>query len=246
MSKIPITYRTFEVPRAGAADSEDAAAIAAEDWPVCAAVSDGATESIFAGVWAETLAQGLVAADATTESAFVASVPDWQAAWQSAVAERASGGPWYVDAKAEEGAYAAVLGLSLRPDGCWRAVAVGDCGLIHLRKDTVQQAWPVDDPDAFSNRPTLLPSRSARPGPAPETATGTWQVRDVFLLATDAVAAWLLRSGPAQGIDLDEETFRERVESAREDGTLRNDDATLLVVSLESVPDGREEDSVGA
>ncbi len=234
MSRSPIKYWTFAVPRVGAERTEDAVAVQGDGWPVSAAVADGATESIFAGAWAETLAQGLAAADATTEDAFAAAVPDWQAAWQSDVAERASGGPWYVDAKAEEGAYAAVLGLSLRPDGRWRAVSVGDCGLFHLRNDTVQRVWPVEDPDSFSNRPTLLPSRADRSGPTPETTNGGWQPEDIFLLATDAVAAWLLRTDPAQGINFDEETFRERVVSAREEGTLRNDDATLLILEIEA------------
>lgn len=231
-----VSHRICAVPKAGgaAADYEDAAAIADEGWPVCAAVADGATESIFAGPWAEMLAQGVVAANATTEEAFVAAVPDWRAQWRTDVAERASEGPWYVAAKADEGAYAAVLGVSLHSDGHWRAVSVGDCGLIHLRETVVQRAWPFDDPDAFSNRPALLPSRSGRSVPVPETTTGTWQVGDVFLLATDAVAAWLLRTDPVQGIDFDEETFRERVVSAREEGALRNDDATLLIMQTEA------------
>jgi hypothetical protein len=54
---------------------------------------------------------------------------------------------------------------------------------------------------------------------------------------TDAVAAWLLE-GRERGEDLaevlrlDPEDFRERVETARETGDLRNDDATLLVLEF--------------
>ena len=48
---------------------EDAAHVRAEAWPVRAAVADGATESAFAGAWAERLACGVVEEDATTPEA---------------------------------------------------------------------------------------------------------------------------------------------------------------------------------
>jgi serine/threonine protein phosphatase PrpC len=234
MSRFSISYRTLSVPRQGEERTEDAVAVQGDRWPVTAAVADGATESIFAAPWAESVAQGLVATDATTEEAFTTALPDWQDEWQSKITQRASEEPWYVSAKAEEGAFAAVLGLSLNRHGHWQALSVGDCELFHLRDDTVQRAWPVEDPDAFSNRPALLPSRSGRSIPSPQTTTGTWQAGDFFLLATDAVAAWLLRTDPARGRVLDEETFRERVVSAREEKTLRNDDATLLIMKTEA------------
>jgi len=114
---------------------EDAAHVRAEAWPVRAAVADGATESAFAGAWAERLACGVVEEDATTPEALRRAVPAWQAAWRDAVRERAAGRPWYVEAKAEEGAFATLLGLSLRAGGQWRAVGVGDCCLFRVRDE---------------------------------------------------------------------------------------------------------------
>lgn len=248
MSSPSVAHRILSVPRAGSgpAEYEDAAAISTGEWPVCAAVADGATESVFARAWAEHLAQGLVERDATTDEALRDALPDWQIEWRAGARGRAGQQPWYVAAKAAEGAFAALLGLSLHPDGQWRAVSVGDCCLFLLRDGALAQSWPFEAPDAFSNRPSLVSSRSDRAMPSPDTATGTWHPQDTFLLATDAVAAWLLRADTSEdseppidlatAVDWTEETFQEIVETARAEGSLRNDDATLLVVRVNEAP----------
>jgi len=218
---------------------EDAAHVRSDAWPIRAAVADGATESAFAGAWAERLARGVVEEDATTPEALCRAVPAWQAAWRAAVRERAAGRPWYVGAKAEEGAFATLLGLSLRAGGQWRAVGVGDCCLFRVRDEALVRSWPFDAGEAFTNRPALVPSRPNQTVPTPEAASGEWSAGDAFVLATDAVAAWLLNPEspvePATVGAWDEEQFRRAVEQGRTENTLRNDDATLLVAHITEV-----------
>lgn len=222
---------SHSVPRAGSDAPEDASAVRADTWPLRAAVADGATESAFAGRWAAVLVEGLAGTDATPD-ALTDALHGWQDQWAASVRPTAKRS-WYVEAKVREGAFAAVLGMELRAEGRWRAVAVGDCGLLHLRDGTLQRAWPTDDPDAFTNRPALLPSRSEGAVPSPEAATGTWATGDAFLLATDAVAAWLLRSDPARVLNWNADAFHDAVRAARDEGTLRNDDATLIVLKIQ-------------
>lgn len=225
---------------------EDAAAVRAEEWPVRAAVADGATESIFAQAWAETLVEGLCRTSVTPE-ALATALPDWQATWASAVADQADEMPWYTAAKAQEGAFATLLGLELRSDGRWRAVGIGDSVLFQLRDATLRRAWPYTDPEAFSNRPVLLSSRAHQEHPVPgavQAVAGRWRRGDTFLLATDAVAAWLLRAeqpqehrpgprtDPPAARTWDADAFRDAVAAARADNRLRNDDSTLLVLDV--------------
>lgn len=234
MSRPSIRSQILAEPRAGTTpdDYEDAAALEGGDWPVRGAVADGATESVFAGPWARALTRHLVARSDASPEAFVEAVTEARAEWRATVADRIRDRPWYVQAKVSEGAFAAAIGLILREDGGWRATAVGDCELFHLRRGEIQRAWPVTDPEAFTNRPSLVSSHPDRPVPGPRTASGRWAPGDRFLLATDAVAAWLLRTGPGP-LEPDEQAFRAAVRAARERGTLRNDDATLLVLDLE-------------
>lgn len=206
---------------------EDAAACTeAAAYPFRAAVADGATESAFARLWAERLVDRYVEAGGWTPLAPL------QQAWQDEVAPRAASLPWYAAAKAEQGAYAAALGCTWHPGGRWTARAVGDCCLFHLRGGREQLRWPVEAPEAFDHHPALLPSRPHVLVPPTREREGGWQAGDAFVLATDALAAWLMRVGPERALTLDPAGFRSAVAAARADGTLRNDDVTLAVVTI--------------
>ncbi len=248
MANPSVEHWTCAVPRKGgeAGDYEDAAAVSVEEWPVCAAVADGATESVFARAWAKRLVRGVVQRGATTAEAFCDAVPGWQEEWQANVRKGAADRPWYVAAKATEGAFAAVLGLSLHADGQWWAVSVGDCCLFHVRDGALVQSWPFETADAFTNRPALVPSRSTHEVPSPDATTGSWRPGDRFVLATDAVAAWLLGGEPADVSTLDPDAFRDKIETARKNGALRNDDATLLVLELAASHELNEDASTSA
>ena len=211
---------------------EDAAATHLADWPVRAAVADGATESVFARTWAETLVARYVDGQMPTASTFTEQLPEWQATWQTAIEEQTTALPWYTAAKVEEGAFATFLGLTVQRDGRWHALAVGDCNFFHLREDTLLRSWPWASAGAFTHRPALVPSRSAADPPDLQEAAGTWEAGDTVILATDASAAWLLATDPTQATALTADTFAPRAAKARRQGALRNDDATLVLLSL--------------
>jgi hypothetical protein len=253
-SATPFTIQAASLPKAGqtAADNEDAWAVAPEEGPLragtplCAAIADGATESAFARLWAERLVQRAVEHPLPGPSDLPADAPEgggappaWDAAiaaaqddWQAAVRDRQDQLAWYAAAKAEEGAHAALLSLTARADRTWTAVAVGDCTLFHLQSGSEKLRWPYDAPEAFGNRPALLPSDPDRPVPSAAVQTGTWGPEDAFVLATDAAAAWLMRRGPAAASALVASDTAEAVATARSEGALRNDDTTIIVVTF--------------
>lgn len=235
MSRFHPTSTVFWMPKAGhrTDEYEDAFAVSeGNEGPRHAAIADGATESAFARAWARRLVRGCVE-DATASAAAVAShLPVWRTAWHETVAGRTEALPWYAAAKAEQGAYAALLSVVARADGTWQAVAVGDCSLMHLRKGTLVSAWPMDDPEQFHHRPTLLASTAEVPLPPLQERSGRWQPGDVLVLATDALAAWLLATDPARALGWTETSFRDAVTAARNAGALRNDDVTALILAL--------------
>ena len=232
---LSVAHHAFWLPKQGHRTAEYEDAFSLQDdaaLPFCAAVADGATETAFAKAWAERLTSGFVADRPEGADALAALLPQWQAAWRADVGEQTSDLPWYAAAKAEEGAFAALLGLTLRPDASWHALAVGDACLFHLRGGRlVGRPWPVETAGAFGHHPTLVPSL---PGPHPpaETRRGTWRPGDTFLLATDALAAWLMQTGPAAALRFTPQTFRPTLQKARAAHELRNDDATLIVLEI--------------
>jgi hypothetical protein len=187
------------------------------------AVTDGATESAYAGHWARTLAKAAVqgSLDRGIEAA--------RARFEAASATSPTS--WYAEAKREEGAFATVLAVEVGRDGAWMAQAVGDCVLLHMRQGALLRAWPLEDPLAFSNRPDLVSSRPDGPQPEVVATSGSWQPGDRLVLCTDAVGAYLLGTDPASVCDLDTEAFLRFVARAQENG-MRNDDVTLIDIRL--------------
>ena len=223
--------RTHWLPKHGytADEYEDATAppVAATDGTVRAALADGATESAFAGAWARTLVEEFIRADTSLPQTFAEAIHRTRRVFGRRIAEHATALPWYAAAKAEEGAYAAFIGLVLYPNGAWRAVAVGDCCLFHLRAGACLLAWPLDNPADFGNQPDLLGSRLDVAQAEAEMTSAQWSRGDQLLLASDALAAYLLAHDPAAALGLDADGFERFVADARADG-MRNDDVTLV------------------
>jgi len=241
------------LPKAGntVEEYEDAWAISPDDdsssGSFACAVTDGATETSFAGLWARLLAEAYCAGGATPEALFAA-LPAAQAAWRETVATIPL--PWYAEEKARQGAFAALVGLSLVADpdaggGRWTALASGDSCLMQLRGDDLLTAFPIASAAEFNNRPTLLSSEPASNLGLADTlgyVGGEWLPGDRFYLLTDAAACWFLTSyeageQPWTVLDAlaepaDAPTFPVWVAELRASRAIRNDDVTLLCVRV--------------
>ncbi|MFD9330786.1 hypothetical protein [Streptomyces sp. NPDC060065] len=230
------------------------------------AVSDGASESLLAGAWARRLAQDAaeslcVAGDWWLDPrAFVEDLMDRSArAWDPYLvryqAERAARGrpiTWYEQPGLEKGAFATVLGAEVRAtlaeDGVahwsWHAFALGDSCLFQLRDGVVHDSFPVRSVEEFGITPQLLGSRNrdvALVTARVAVAQGELLPGDELVLATDALAAWMLspdheRSSVSRQLalfaELGEEFFAEWVDDQRARSLMRNDDVTLVRVTV--------------
>jgi hypothetical protein len=230
--------------------------------PLYAAVSDGASESLLAGAWAGRLVEDVVESMALGDEwwedvdGFVCdfmrrSGERWDTYLELYQADRAARGrpiTWYEQPGLDKGAFATVVGTEVRAtlpgDGSvewsWHAFALGDSCLFHLREGSVLRAFPVDSVDGFGITPQLLGSRNHDTALVAErlsTAHGTLTPGDEVLLASDALAAWLLsprheQSAPGMQLaklaELGEESFGEWVNDQRARRLMRNDDVTLI------------------
>ncbi|MEM1096175.1 MAG: hypothetical protein AAGJ10_16375 [Bacteroidota bacterium] len=229
---------TFTLPKAGHTreQNEDALAIDVA-WPLQVAVADGATETGYARLWASCLTKAAVQ-DMPLDQAIAEARQRWSEGVQQQPAQS-----WYAQAKADEGADATLLRVAITPEGQWTAEAAGDTILFHLRPAEdgelqEQLRWPLAEPEAFGTHPVLLHSRPQAAEPAVLRHGASWQSGDVLLVATDALAAWLMTCGPARALSWDADTFSAVIEAARTTGALRNDDATLVVIRLSEHPRG--------
>ncbi|MHC4730763.1 MAG: hypothetical protein ACYS6Z_09265 [Planctomycetota bacterium] len=130
--------------------------------------------------------------------------------------------------------------------GHWRALAIGDTCLFHVRGNVLLEVGPLQSSDEFDSRPVLLASRGPQHLAGSDTHVrmlgGTWRSQDTFYLVTDALAKWILEQhetgvSPWQvlqelGTDAEEVPFERLIADLRSSKALHNDDTTLLRVEV--------------
>jgi hypothetical protein len=227
-------WQHFHLPKEGHAPDEYEDAFAGRPAAGRFAVADGASESAFAGTWGRILVRTYVRKGGPWSDW----LPGARRRWRRQVEGREL--PWYAEAKAEEGAFAALLAVACT-EGAWEAQAVGDCCLFQVRGDFLRRSFPVRRARDFSTRPNLLGSRSRTTAQVRTKRThlrGDWRTGDVLYLMTDALAHWFLSRVEDRGRPW--EALREIqtpdefvlwVQGLRRVELLRNDDVTLVRIS---------------
>lgn len=220
-----MNIRAVSVPRNGstAEENEDALAWREVDGELIVAVSDGATESLYSRAFARCLVDGFVADTPGDAAEMLERLNGWIDSWRGELPRGSV--PWYVESGIDSGAHAALVGVSLRGRRL-HAMAGGDCCLLIAEQDSMT-SWPIDAPEKFSDRPELLSTSGPQP-PVQELRVDL-PPDALVMLASDAVAKWLLTAGPSavRAPDADLEAL---IIEARRSGTLSNDDATLVII----------------
>ncbi|MCS7261021.1 MAG: serine/threonine-protein phosphatase [Anaerolineae bacterium] len=210
------------------------------------AVADGASDAFESRLWARTLVQSFVREPPSPEELMrwlESRIAEWKAGIDWARL------PWYAAEKARRGAFATLLGVafgqSLRDVtekasscGHWWALAVGDACLFQVRDNEVIVRFPLQQAADFSTTPPLLstqPDYNLRSLEALRVCMGECRPGDLFILATDALAAWFLGELEAgnhpwgRWKELTSQQFHWLVRTLRRRGKMRNDDVTLLL-----------------
>lgn len=152
---------------------------------------------------------------------------------------------------AEVGSFATLLGFEIDgldgPEPGWRAVALGDTVLFHVRAGRLVTVFPPMGPDDFGTLPDGVHTARASLDRMTErllTGAGVLQAGDFLFAATDAMAQWILRAvgrGQAKVWDAlttlaHPDVFARLVEDQRREQDsakrMKNDDVTLMRLRL--------------
>jgi hypothetical protein len=254
-----VTWYSFSVPKAGNKASENEDAV----YPECGhgflngtkdrasfAVADGATQTSFSGLWANNLVKTCTQTR-LSEFTFQIAVNKAQAEWQSSLQGMEL--PWHAMEKVRLGAFSALAWLEIEYDQLhpstaysWRALAVGDCCLFIAHNHHIYLSLPLQDPSEFNNSPVLIPSKSEKMESIKgkiQTARGSLMRGDQLILASDAIASWIMRKPQKDQKDYldmirkvrtwkDGIDFSNWVNAIRRNGELRNDDTSLIFIEL--------------
>lgn len=197
------------------------------------AVSDGATMTSFARVWAELLTTTFVS-NRIDDSTFGFWIPILRKAWFTRLPPDL---PWHSEEKVAQGAGATLLGLRVVRDTsgtAWVAIAVGDTCLLRYDGNRIVESFPIAGSADFDNAPPLISSADHAVIPTPTRTTGMLARHDVLLVATDALAKYLIeRNGELDPLELLREEGRDgRFDDLRASGAMKNDDIAFAMVRI--------------
>ena len=246
-----LTMRKFQTAKAGNRpdECEDTARMRLSGTdPVMLAVCDGASESAFARIWAQILAEALVRRPLDMWRLEAPVLEAWLepclSEWNDAVPWGRI--PWHGQAKTRAGSLATFLAMQVAwpSDDSralpWRAAAVGDCCLFVVRDETLIVSFPLENSGQFNTTPPLVCSNPANNGDVWAQARqlgGECLPGDLMILASDALACWILEENESGGrpwetlLSLNsEEQWREWVQAKRGERAMRNDDTTMVTL----------------
>ena len=145
----------FLLPKAGLLSSECQDAIALCDRQNRYCVADGATEAFDSRRWAKLLtkcwaAHGRLLTREEFELWLALLGNRLEQRWKRQIL------PWYAEEKARGGAFAAFVGIAFIQSGdrlIWQAVALGDSCLVQSRDNSIVEALPISEAEAFGYHP---------------------------------------------------------------------------------------------
>lgn len=253
---VTVEINTFSIQKLGNEPKEYEDAFSFDQVKKKLALADGASESCFSKLWADTLTRAFVKSDLSLFSfkdfpkielklelqQFVFSA---QEEWNKGIDW--NGLPWYVEEKARRGAFATFLGLELnmnyRANGKsieWRALSVGDCCLFQSdNHNNLISSFRLTESAQFGNTPELISSKSRLDLFSDGKVCfgeGIVQTNERLIVASDAAAKWILQEVEAYGQLPKQLPFSNDAEARFifeeliRDNKMRNDDVTLLVV----------------
>lgn len=212
------------------------------------AVADGATRSFFPKQWAELLVERFcdmpdLSLDAENWKQWLVPI---QEKWYKQVEERVKvRDQFYLtnSLNTREPAVATFVGLEIeKPKREWRAMIVGDSCLFH-KSEFGFRSYLLEKSEDFTSQPEAFASYAEGNHYDPEFIRGEIQSGDLFILATDALAKWILEHKESGNLEAvlnrlgqieTPEQFNLFVDRAREeDIRLVNDDVALLLISVE-------------
>jgi len=213
-----------------------------------AAIADGASTSLWPREWANILVEKFCCHNQGSIASIHERWEDWlhplQEEWRqhSLKMKKDPTIPWNVQGSREKDhGSATFVGLKLQPpnqagEKIWEALAVGDSCLFQIKANSYEPvAFPLDKSEQFTTVTNCFHSLPEYKSYQPAYKHGLYEEGDIFFLATDALAEWILndcenltdRWKKLTSVATQAE-FTNFINQLRDDGLIKNDDTTLL------------------
>lgn len=232
------------------ADNQDACYYSNDGTMV--AIADGASTSLFPKEWATFLVEDFCYHQQGSVENLYRNWKQWldplQEKWisYSNKIKQDSSIPWYVKGSQEKNsASATFIGLKLHPpnqagQNIWQAIAIGDSCLFQFKKLSGEIIFfPIKKSSDFTTVTECFNSLPQYNISEPKYWQNDYNNGDIFLLATDALAEWILQaiqSAKREYQNLisiaEKQEFEDFIQNLRHNKLIKNDDTTLCRLTV--------------
>lgn len=258
--------RVFQIAKAGSKPDECEDALSFDPRRRLFAIADGATDSAFQRLWAGLLVKRFIehppdfsSKPSNTKEWFVKWLRAQQDEWDRNIQWDTLSWSGYNKARMT-GGLATFLGVYFFPDKPrWKAIAFGDCNLFQFRVGLGLYYWgPLLYSEEFGSNPVALSSINPNSQPILEHMAemiGDYEKGDIFILATDALSAWLTHVIWQNDNDIlftrvekllkvkTSEDFNNLIDQLRFDKEVKNDDTSVIIIEICNAPLEKASDS---
>ncbi|MBK9260204.1 MAG: protein phosphatase 2C domain-containing protein [Polyangiaceae bacterium] len=240
-----VRHRLLRIGKKGEAKATSDDAGAGNDTARVYAVADGASVSFLPGPWAQFLVDAACTSGLPTKRELTRWLAGPREQWRKRQAEAAAGGAWWNNQGRRGAATFCGIAVEHKNDLVeWSAVTIGDACVFLVCGNNLLRSLPLESSAGFNSTPRCLFSTPSDPEPEINIWKDNATTEDVFILATDALAKWLLQRHEA-GMPVwnrisqiaSEDELLQLVDQERDANRMENDDVTLLVVRMEKEPD---------
>ena len=245
----------FTMPKIGEQEADNQDAYCCSDDRSMVAIADGASTSLFAKEWANLLVEDFCHRQQEPFENLHRNWQQWlkplQQQWisYSNQIKQDPNIPWYVKGSQEKNsASATFIGLKLHPPNqtgkkIWEAIAIGDSCLFQFKKLSGKIIFfPINKSSDFRTVTECFNSLPQYNVSQPKYLQDNYDPGDIFLLATDALAEWLLQAIQTTKREdqslisiAEKQEFEDFIQNLRDKKLIKNDDTTLcrLIVSAD-------------
>ena len=243
-----LTWKSFSICKDGNNEEENEDAVypvlpngnpLIQDTFKCA-MADGATSTSFSKLWANLVASESIQSN-NLQKDISSVLSTSQKKWRAELSKKNLS--WPAEIKVKQGAFCTLLWFRINSYHEWMACGVGDTCIFQIRKGWNVISYPLTWSSQFSNSAELISSNQlgCRAISSSPPMMDGWEKGDTFIIATDALSEWFLRS-----IEKNEDAFqiiknntsstilfKHWITAMRKKYLIKNDDTTLIWLNVD-------------
>ena len=171
------------------------------------AIADGATRSFFPKMWSELLVKDFCEETALSleEESWKEWIEPLRQKWLKQVTSTVQETKRFISIdrlSKLESAAATFVGLEIDiTKSVWKAMIIGDSCLFHINESELKESHLMKKSEEFANHPESFASFAKDSLYEPTFVTGQMNPGDTFILATDALAKWIIQHNEIGKLD---------------------------------------------